>query len=378
MMAMHTTVSARIKLIAHKAGILSLARKIYTARYAASLIKKYKKFKSDGKLPLPDTIIWEPTGKCNLRCKFCYINFSVTSKTKEMNFDEFKIMMEKLPFIKHILMIGGELTLRNDLLDILDYLNSKGIKVLIGTNATLISESMVKSLTKYKNMLTVVVSIDGPEEIHNKIRGWNQAFQRSIANIKLMRKHGIFVSVVSVITKDNLDNLGDIATVVSTSKANNLALEFERMYTKESVSESAKLLGIENNFDNFPIAIGDRYLPDYSLEELENSISTFEKTAKKQSLTIGYMPVYFKDKLRQYFGRTLKNEEHFCKQLFVPRIDCSGNVIFCFAIKKSFGNILKQSFEEIWHGDELTEFRKKFLASPVLPICNTCEKLITT
>ena len=39
------------------------------------------------------------------------------------------------------------------------------------------------------------------------------------------------------------------------------------------------------------------------------------------------------------------------------------------------GSLLKQSYEEIWNSDEYKELRKK-LDNTILPICETCEKLV--
>ncbi len=371
-----TKISTKLKLVASDLGVMGVARKFYLNRYYSKLRGMYRSFLETGDIPLPDSLIWEPTGKCNLRCRMCYINFAVTTKSKEMSFEDFKIMVNKVPTLKNITLIGGELFLRRDIFEILEFLQTKGIKTAIATNGTLLSPPMIEKLEKYKEMSSVVVSIDGPEKIHNQIRGWQFAFQQSMKNVKAMRERGIFVSLVSVITKENMPHLKEIIDVAKESKANYIELEYERMYTKEMIEETAKALNIPNTYENFPLVSGDQELPEYSMEKLKLSLDDTEKAATDRGVVIGYMPFYFKEKLSSYYNRTVDGE-HFCKQLFIPRVDCEGNVIFCFAIKKPFGNILQQSFEEIWYGKELTDFRKRFLNNPVLPICKTCEKLIT-
>ena len=44
-----------------------------------------------------------------------------------------------------------------------------------------------------------------------------------------------------------------------------------------------------------------------------------------------------------------------------------------FYMEKKFGNILNQSFEKIWYGKELVDFREKFISNPIRI---TCEKLV--
>lgn len=368
-------ISTKLKLIASNLGIMSTARRLYLKRYFSQLQDKYRKFLETGDIPLPDTLIWEPTGKCNLRCRMCYINFSVTTKSKEMSLEDFKTMVNKIPTLKKITLIGGELFLRKDIFDMLEFLVSKDIKAGIATNATLLNPAMIEKLEKYKEHVSVVVSIDGPEKIHNQIRGWQFAFQQSMKNVKMMREKGIFVTLVSVITPENMPHMKEIIDVAKESKANYIELEYERMYTKEMLEETAKALNIPNTYENFPIVAGPKEMPEYSMEKLKINLNETEKAATDRGIVLGYMPFYFKEQLPEYYNRTLKGE-HFCKQLFIPRIDCEGNVIFCFAIKKPFGNILKQSFEDIWFGKELSDFRRRFLNNPILPICKTCEKLV--
>ncbi len=373
---MRLIVSNKLKNFASRIGLLHFARDRYMKKYFNGLYRDYKKYISNNVMPLPDSIIWEPTGKCNLRCNFCFINFDSTAKVKEMDFNDFKIMMEKMPFIKHINMVGGELTLRSDLIDIIKYCKEKHVQINMITNATLMSENLIKNIAEHKDMTSVTVSIDGPEKIHNIVRGWDKAYQRAMESIKLMRKKGILVNVSSIITKENLSHIKELVKEIKNSGANYMELKFEKRYTKEIIEETAKMLNLENTINNFPLSVGDDVMPPYSIEELKVALNEYEDTADKLNLPFGYYPFFLKKRLNKYFYRLYKNEEHFCKHLLAPRIDCSGEFIFCFAIKKSFGNILKQSFEEIWYGKELEEFRKKFVNNPILPICITCEKLI--
>src|SRR3989344_3261886 len=120
-------ISTKLKLVASNLGIMSVARKFYLNKYFSQLQSKYRQFLKTGDIPLPDTLIWEPTGKCNLRCRMCYINFSVTTKSKEMSIEDFKVMVNKIPTLKKITLIGGELFLRKDIFDILEFLKSKNI-----------------------------------------------------------------------------------------------------------------------------------------------------------------------------------------------------------------------------------------------------------
>ena len=185
--------------------------------------------------------------------------------------------------------------------------------------------------------------------------------------------------VVSVVHMSNalgtINPVKEIAKTVKDAGADYMEFEYERIYTEEIVEKSAKMIGFENTRENFPLSLSQNILPEYTFERLKEKIRDVENYAKKIGLTLGFQPFYFPERLEEYYNRAPRGE-HFCKHLFIPRIDCEGNVIFCFAIKKPFGNLTHQSFEEIWYGVELEHFREKFLSSGVLPICETCEKLV--
>src|SRR3989338_11185611 len=136
---MRLIVPNNLKLLASKLGLMQYARYFYMNKYFADMTSEYKKFLFTGDIPLPDTLIWEPTGKCNLRCRMCYINFSVTTKSKEMSLEDFKTMVNKIPTLKKTVLIGGELFLRKDIFDMLEFLRSKNIQAAIATNATLLN-----------------------------------------------------------------------------------------------------------------------------------------------------------------------------------------------------------------------------------------------
>ena len=53
-------------------------------------------------------------------------------------------------------------------------------------------------------------------------------------------------------------------------------------------------------------------------------------------------------------------------------ISSSGNVSVCCELGKSFGNLNDQSFESIWNGDELNEFRGKMAVGDYHDKCKTC------
>ncbi len=139
-------------------GKLSLAKNILKVRFG-----KQSPFK----------LTYAVTYKCNSKCSTC----SIWKKKPENELDIIEIskFFQKNKF-QWINLTGGEVFLRNDIVDIVKNIpqNNDKIEILsITTNGFLKKKIIenVKEILSYTKRLTLTVSIDGPEDIHNKIRG---------------------------------------------------------------------------------------------------------------------------------------------------------------------------------------------------------------
>lgn len=127
-------------------------------------------------------LILELTGACNLRCKYCIYNSS------EKGFREFhsesiseKIIKKSIDYMKkhgdkeiYISFYGGEPLLRFDLMKYaIEYarenLKEKDLYFGFTTNLTRMTKEIASYLVKVPN-LSIVCSIDGPEDIHDASR----------------------------------------------------------------------------------------------------------------------------------------------------------------------------------------------------------------
>jgi len=102
------------------------------------------------------------TNKCNLNCKHCYWRKNYEEE-EELSKDEFEDIIEEKFIENNILQVvltGGEPLLRPEIIELFA---EKGVSFDIVTNGTLPLKDFGQS--------EYYISIDGDEEIHNKIRG---------------------------------------------------------------------------------------------------------------------------------------------------------------------------------------------------------------
>lgn len=106
-----------------------------------------------------------------------------------------------------LIIDGGEPLCREDLLDILKYASSKGLRTTIGSNATLIDEGVAKKLLEV-GVMAVAISVDGVDaHTHDSFRGMSGAFDQTLKGIEACRNTGLPFQLNMVIRRENLSQL---------------------------------------------------------------------------------------------------------------------------------------------------------------------------
>ena len=174
--------------------------------------------------PVPTVMQFNITWKCNSRCIMCNIwdrNYS----ERELNAFEFDTILSDSLFrkIETVLISGGEPTLRQDLFQITNILwrRMPRLKKLImytnGLNVKSISEQLPQ-IIKFCNTrnidVTVRVSLDGIDGLHDEIRGVPHAFDRMMDSIDFLKgiqsELSFRFGVASTISGKNIYALKDI------------------------------------------------------------------------------------------------------------------------------------------------------------------------
>ncbi|MBA7530580.1 GTP 3',8-cyclase [subsurface metagenome] len=102
---------------------------------------------SINQVPPPFLVSYSITTKCNLMCKHCYSESVDQAAPDELSTEEaFRLMDDLSKWEISLLVIdGGEPLCREDMLDVVKYASSKGLRTTLGSNGTLIDEAMQAS-----------------------------------------------------------------------------------------------------------------------------------------------------------------------------------------------------------------------------------------
>ena len=174
--------------------------------------------------PVPIFCQWEITYDCNMDCQFCMPkrNKVLKEKCPELDTDKAIDIIGQLADLgtKILNFSGGEPTLRKDLCILINYAKKRKMSVFFSTNGSTLQYAA-------KNLLEadmIRVSIDGPKEIHDKIRRHPGAFDGAVEGIRILKKYGKKPMIVTAVS--NLMEFKDLIYMAELAKSLGVQIDF--------------------------------------------------------------------------------------------------------------------------------------------------------
>jgi len=265
------------------------------------------------------------TNRCNLRCQICDI-WQIRDNHLLLPED-----YHKLPStLTQINLEGGEPFLRKDLLEIIEVLKSRcpkaGIKITTNGVLTRVIEEKVKRMPE----VVLMISINGPEKVHDRISGVKGAYQKGIETIKRLKSLGIRdLSIRATASKLNQETFFEVKK---------LADQFE--------------IGFNCGLHNLPeITFGDQKdllpHPPSIKKELEKTRDSYLKKFKPEEWLRAYFVEGLIDSVegRPRAIRCTAGSNSFFLQ---P----NGDIYPCKVLNLKMGNIKEGGIEEIMENSE--------------------------
>jgi radical SAM protein with 4Fe4S-binding SPASM domain len=290
-------------------------------------------------LGLPISVHLDITYRCNERCEHCYLDHDDHG---EMTTAEIKNVLAQLSEagVFFLTISGGEVLMRRDLFEIIEYARGLLFDVKLKTNAVMVREAEARRLRELGVDQVQVSVYSHRPEVHDAITKLPGSLRRSIEGIRFLRAQGLKVMIANVLMAANFSDY-------------------------EGVQELARELGVTYTLDPTitPKMDGDRSIV---------------------SLGVGAPALD-----RIFHDSTLVGDvESFCAPPPAPGEDimegypCSaghtacyispyGDVYPCVAFPLPSGNVRQQRFIDIWQGSpRLNEVRS--IRAKDLPTCSSC------
>lgn len=321
------------------------------------------------------------TYRCNLRCKMCEVwKQHGKREAEELTFDEIAGVIEQLAAMKipTINLIGGEVLLRKDIIDIISVIKKHNIFCDLTTNGTLINEGIADSLVRQK-VDHMVVSIDASDERHDKIRmaaGALEKIKQGIGLINTFKKmhHSSLpqLTINTTISALNVDAIDMMLPFAEGLQVNNLCFTYLNEVPNGIVEESNKILKGDITVENVFTSGNSSLLlkTKKQIETLRAKIEWIKSESRNTAVSVRFgLGLYQKDSC---IGKGLFPIKK-CYMLHNRiLIDPYGRVYPCYSLLNyTYGNVKTGRLKDIWHNDKAIAIRRQ-LNKALLPVCHYC------
>jgi Fe-coproporphyrin III synthase len=307
-----------------------------------------------------------PHSRCNCRCVMCDI-WKANHDKKELSVETLQqhiATFQKLG-VREIVFSGGEALMHSNLWQFTTLLRNANIKITLLSTGLLLSKHAQAIVA---NLNGVIVSLDGSQPIHDKIRQIPNGFSKLSEGVKLLKQinpeypvtgrcvlqrynYADFANIVRAAKEIGLDQISFLAADVSTSAFNRID-----PWTDQRVSEIALTT---QEIADFEKIISDSF---NELSEFYESKFIAESPAKLKKLVEYYKAVNGK----QNFAAPV------CNAPWVSAvIESDGSVLPCF-FHKPYGNIYDNDLLSILNSKQAISFRKNLKVERDI----TCQKCV--
>jgi MoaA/NifB/PqqE/SkfB family radical SAM enzyme len=334
--------------------------------------------------PLPHFVVYEPTLLCNLHCGFCYVADILNPedwRAKELTLEELDRIFAK-GGVKAFNITGGEPFVRKNLLEIFDLFQAKGMRCdYITTNGTVIREDKAEALANLVRqgfLRHISVSVDGPPELHDEVRGLKGTFRKITENVAALRRifdrEGVHLplSINTTLTAGNLHVLERVVDEAEKLGVDLIGLNQLMFATPSEVRETLALIG-----ETDPSVISTHVTEDTGIDpaEVPGVLRRAVAYAESKGITINWRPAQSTEDLEHYYtpDRPLKGQCFY--PFFGGRVTYDGKVHFCPFIRVEVGDLRRDSLEDVWNSPRFVELRQTLLREGIFPVCRRCCKV---
>ena len=353
-----------------------------------SLALALHSLRSDRASP-PEAVTIFLTHKCNLRCVMCgqWGEGGVTRQDRsgsgfdELSLDELRAVVAGLAKFKPaVTLFGGEPLLHPACSELIREIKRKGMHCVMITNGSLLSDHAADIVSSGLDELNV--SLDGPAELHDRIRGLPGVFDRifaGIAGIQRLKKekgsHRPLVNLQCTINKFNYKYLEQMTRVARDCGADSLTFHNLIFLDKHAVEEQKKVDALLNassrDWDGFVFEPGiDSAALDRKIKEIR---------AAKYPFTVDFYPNFSSRQRAAYYEEScfIPSEYPFrcLSPWLVAYIFPDGSVRPCLNSTYSFGSARDGAFLSSWNSERARSFRRLLLERRAFPACVRCTEL---
>jgi radical SAM protein with 4Fe4S-binding SPASM domain len=309
------------------------------------------------------------TWRCNLRCVMC--NVWRQRRREELTLERLRALGDELADLgcRKIHLTGGEVLLRPDLCDLITFLTTKGMRVNLTTNGTLLTREVALRLVD-SGLRGISVSMESPlRRVHDRIRGkgnWKRTIKglRALRRAKEKRRAKLRIRINTVVSRTNYEGLADLATFAREHGADRLTLI-------PVDDPDGRLLLNKARLRDYNARIGPRIATAGVAAGLfENPREAYPFGSARAKLAFSREGLY---------ARGLYERQPcyapWTHALVTPR----GRVYACCMTRgepQPLGDLRRATFQQIWEGATYRALRQAMRDGLPYPICHRCDDFL--
>jgi Fe-coproporphyrin III synthase len=334
----------------------------------------------------PKWLVLGVNNTCNLHCKMCDVGVNYTqsnffenlmgSKPIHMPLDLFKkIADDASTFFPHV-KLGYAFTeplIYPYLAESLFYAQKKRLCTTLTTNGLGLKKWAAE--LNEAELYEVNLSLDGPEDLHNYIRGNENSFAKAIEGIEALASLNskIKINIYCVITEWNVGRLVEFLQVMSKFPLERIGFIHSNFTPEHIAAQHNEVFG--NLYPATASNVTETKLETIDIGRLRDEIREIKKSSWK--FPVDFFPELNTDQqLEKYYLHPELFIGRRCLDIFSNvMIKSNGDVIpahgRCYNLK--IGNLYDQNLKEIWNSSIVSQFRRTVRDhGGLLPACSRC------
>ncbi len=277
------------------------------------------------------------TYRCDSRCSMCHIWKNPTHPDHEIDIDT----LRKLPGgFDYLNITGGEPTIRKDLIDICRTLRPKTRTLEISTNG--LHPNVLEPIVREFPDIKIRISVEGFEATNNKIRGERDGFNRKVETMRRLIDAG--GTDLGFATTFQDENIAEVVDLYRFSKGLNVEFATSALHNAFQFHKNDNVI-----YDRVRVA-----------KQVESLITDMLRSWSVKTMFRAYMNLGLIAKILgqdRLYPCTQGTDSVF--------VDPWGDVYACNVRNDLLmGNLHKQTWDEIYHGDAATSVRQQVSVCP--------------
>ena len=318
---------------------------------------------------------------CNARCAMCDIGlknrssqfYQILSRGREFEIGKLeKLISEVKGFKPRVGLTSTEPLLYSHLIQAVKTIHDADLECETTTNGLLLPQ-MVDELCRV-GLSILNVSIDGPEEVHDEIRGVKGIFHNAITGIEMARKRKSArkVQISTTISPLNQEHLYETAKLMDS-----IGVDLHMFTHLNFVSRDMKEAHNKLFREKYPATESSVNALDPSQVDI-NILHRQIKEIKKEFKKVTFVPeIDAMEELDVFYRQPpkfLPNHRKCVSAWHTAEISADGRIFptsRCYNIE--LGNIYEAPFKNVWNGKRMREFRRDLINSGgAFPACSRC------